>query len=343
MSASASVLNGTDADAIIGGLAGLATSALWVATSLCFTSAGRRIGSTMVNALRLVVAIVLLGLTHRLLSGVWWPSMVDAQLVALAFSGLVGLTVCDQALFTAFVDIGPRRSLLMMTASPLVAVVLGFVFLGEPLTPVAMLGIAMTLAGIFWVILERAPSSTAGKTDLAHNPHATRGVVLALIAAVCQAVGFLLSKRGMGHGLEGDVTHLTPQAATFVRMIFGGLGMAPILLFYWLHRKSPSRDRARGNRIGSRNVGYAFTVMGAVVGPYLGVWMSLTAMDHIPLGIAQTLCSLSPVLILPVVAVIYKERVTRRAVLGAGLAVAGSVLLIVGPDGLRALRELLAR
>ncbi len=52
----------------------------------------------MVNALRLVVAIVLLGLTHRLLSGVWWPSMVDAQLVALAFSGLVGLTVCDQAL-----------------------------------------------------------------------------------------------------------------------------------------------------------------------------------------------------------------------------------------------------
>lgn len=83
--------------------------------------------------------------------------------------------------------------------------------------------------------------------------------------------------------------------------------------------------------------------MGAVVGPYLGVWMSLTAMDHIPLGIAQTLCSLSPVLILPVVAVIYKERVTRRAVLGAGLAVAGSVLLIVGPDGLRALRELLAR
>mgnify|MGYP004449105343 CR=1 FL=1 len=341
MSASASVRNGTDADAIIGGLAGLATSALWVATSLCFTSAGRRIGSTMVNALRLVVAIVLLGLTHRILSGLWWPAMVDAQLLALAASGFIGLTICDQALFTAFVDIGPRRSLLMMTASPLVAVLLGFVFLGEPLTIIAMLGITMTLAGIFWVILERPPSSAAGKTDLGHNPHATRDEVLALIAAVCQAVGFLLSKRGMGHGLDGDVARLTPQAATFVRMIFGGLGMAPILLFYWLHRKSPRRDRARGKRIGSRNVGYMFTVMGAIVGPYLGVWMSLTAMDRIPLGIAQTLCSLSPVLILPVVAVVYKERVSRRAVFGAALAVAGSVLLIVGPRGLRALGELL--
>ena len=331
-----------ESDALIGGLAGLATSALWVATSLCFTSAGRRIGSTMVNALRLVVAIVLLGLTHRLLSGLWWPEMVDAQLIALALSGFVGLTICDQALFTAFVDIGPRRSLLMMTASPLVAVLLGFVFLDEPLTIVAFVGIAMTLAGIFWVILERSPSSAAGKTDLAHNPHARRGIVLALVAAVCQAVGFLLSKRGIGHGLEGDVTMLSPQAATFVRMIFGALGMAPILIFYWLHRKSPSRERARRKRVGSRGTGYAFTVLGAVVGPYLGVWMSLTAMDKIPLGIAQTLCSLAPVMILPVVALVYKERVSQRAVWGAGLAVGGSVLLIAGPSGLEALRELLA-
>ncbi|MFG0294191.1 MAG: DMT family transporter [Phycisphaerales bacterium JB050] len=318
-------------DAIIGGLAGLATSALWVATSLCFTSAGRRIGSTMVNALRLVVAIVLLAVTYRLLSGSWWPGMHQAQLLSLALSGLFGLTICDQALFTAFLDIGPRRALLMMTTSPIAASVLGWSVLGEPLGWIAGLGIAMTLAGIFWVILERSPSSAAGKADLTHNPHARRGIVLALIAAICQAIGFLLSKRGMGHGLEEVAIELGPQGATYVRMVFGGLFMLPIVLAYWLHRHSQNRHTARRKRIGSRRAGYAFTVMGAIVGPYLGVWMSLTAMDHIPLGIAQTLCSLSPVMILPVVALVYREHVNRRAILGAAIAVAGASVLITAP------------
>ncbi len=331
MSAASGALSSMDTDALVGGLAGLATSALWVATSLCFTSAGRRIGSTMVNALRLVVAIVLLGSTYRLLSGGWWPQMHETQLLALALSGLVGLTICDQALFTAFLDIGPRRALLLMTTSPIAAAVLGWVVLGEPLTWIAGLGIAMTLAGIFWVILERSPSTAAGKADLAHNPHARRGIILALIAALCQALGFLFSKRGMGHGLEEVAIEIGPQGATYVRMVFGGLCMLPIVLVYWMHRHSPKRHAARGRRIGTRNAGYAFTVMGAVVGPYLGVWMSLTAMDRIPLGVAQTLCSLSPVMILPVVVLVYKEHVNRRAILGAAVAVAGAAVLILAP------------
>lgn len=318
-----------DRDALIGGLAGIATSALWVATSLCFTSAGRRIGATMVNALRIAFAIVLLGVTHRLLSGVWWPEMQESQIIALALSGLIGLTICDQALFTAFVDIGPRRALLLMTASPLAAVALGAMVLGETITFWVVAGILMTLTGIIWVLIEREPSTTAGATPLAKNPHATRGVLLALFAAVCQAIGFLFSKQGMGHGIVEESQRIGPQAATFVRMVFAALGMMPILIVYWLKRGSPRRSDSRSRRIGSRRTGYALTAMGAVVGPYLGVWMSLTSMDRIPLGVAQTLCSLSPVLILPVVGLVYKEHVNRRAVLGASLAVAGAAVLIL--------------
>jgi drug/metabolite transporter (DMT)-like permease len=329
MSIAADLSVSVNQDALIGGVAGLATSALWVATSLCFTSAGRRIGATLVNTLRLVVAIVLLGVTHRLLSGLWWPEMQHVQLFYLALSGLIGLTICDQALFTAFVDIGPRRALLLMTTSPLVAVVLGVLAFGEAITFGASVGILMTLAGIFWVLMERQPSTTVGSEPLARNPHATRGVILALIAAVCQAIGFMYSKKGIGHGVVEQASHLDPQAATFVRMVFGAIGMLPILILYWMHRSSPGRHASRQRRIGTRGAGYGLTAMGAVVGPYLGVWMSLVAMDRIPLGIAQTLCSLSPVLILPVVGLVYKERVNRRAVLGASMAVVGSIVLIL--------------
>ena len=77
--------------------------------------------------------------------------------------------------------------------------------------------------------------------------------------------------------------------------------------------------------------GYLFASGGAVVGPFLGVWMSLVAADHAPIGVAQTLCSLTPVFLLPFAVVIHKERISSRAVIGALIAVGGSVLLFFRP------------
>ena len=70
---------------------------------------------------------------------------------------------------------------------------------------------------------------------------------------------------------------------------------------------------------------------GAVAGPFLGVWMSLVAADKAAVGVAQTLCSLTPVFILPFAVMIHKERVSPRAALGAVIAVAGVVLLFFNP------------
>ena len=71
---------------------------------------------------------------------------------------------------------------------------------------------------------------------------------------------------------------------------------------------------------------------GAIAGPFLGVWMSLVAADRAPVGVAQTLCSLTPVFILPVLMLLHKERISARAALGAAVAVLGTALLFV-PSG----------
>ena len=152
---------------------------------------------------------------------------------------------------------------------------------------------------------------------------------MAFVGAACQAGGLLLSKQGMGHGWLPADQHLDPQAATLLRMVFAALGMLPVLA---LHTVRERRSRAKGvssMRLGSRRAGLLFMALGAVVGPYLGVWMSLVASDRAPLGVAQTLCSLSPIFLLPVVAVIYKEEVSRRAMAGAFIAVGGSALLFL--------------
>ena len=73
--------------------------------------------------------------------------------------------------------------------------------------------------------------------------------------------------------------------------------------------------------------------LGAVMGPFLGVSLLLLAVQSVPAGIAQALVSPVPVLIIPFAAILYKERITRRAILGACVAVAGVVLLLLTTPG----------
>lgn len=314
-------------DSHLGQAAGLATSVLWTATSLFFTAAAKRMGATVLNAWRILMAVALLGITHRLLSGLWIPHALPRQVLLLGASGLVGLTLGDLALFAAFVTIGPRMAMLIMTTSPLFAVLFGWWALDESLPAIAWVGIALTVGGVAWVVLERRREGANGHKDEGadHTRHRARGCLLAMIGSVCQAGGLLLSKQGMGHGWLPEDARIDPQAATLIRMVFAAVGMLPIMALYWF--------RARGNRLaqparsGHLKSGLVFAAMGAFTGPFLGVWMSLVASDKTSLGVAQTLCSLAPVLILPIVVVVHKERVSMRAVVGAFIAVLGAALL----------------
>ena len=309
-----------------GELAGVATAALWTVTALVFSAAGKRIGATIVNLTRIVVAILLLAVTHRLLQGVWIPDVNRGQVFYLALSGVVGLAIGDQALFVAFNDIGPRISMLIMTTSPLVAAYLGWLVLDESLPALSWLGVALTIMGVAWVVLERPAAS-----KIPVGAYRWRGVVLALIAATCQAAGLLLSKLGMGHGWLDETRQIAPQTATLIRMVFAGIGIAPIVALYAVRASKRRAAGLQSQRVGSRSHGFLLSGCGAVTGPFLGVWMSLVAIHYAPLGVAQTLCSLAPIFILPVVVVIHKERVSSRAVLGTLIAVGGAVLLFFRP------------
>ncbi len=313
-------------DTYKGEIAGVATSVLWTATSLLFAEAGRRLGPAMLNGLRIFIAILLLGFTHRLLTGQWVPDAHWRQVAFLAASGIVGLSIGDQALFTAFVDIGPRLSMLIMTTSPLMAAMFGWVALGETLHGLAWIGVALTIAGVAWVVVERP----ARGPTMDHR-FFLRGVSLALIGAACQAGGLLLSKQGIGHGWLPEESHIAPQTATFLRMSFAGIGMIPILIVHTLRERQRRAAGRFPKRIGTPRGGVAFACGGAVVGPFLGVWMSLVASDNTDLGIAQTLCSLTPIFLLPVVYFVHKEHVSPRAITGAVVAVVGSSLLFVRP------------
>lgn len=293
-----------------GELAALGTAFCWTITAMAFETAGKRVGSLSVNWIRLVLASLFLALACLAVRGRLLPDdAASHSWFWLTLSGLVGFCMGDLCLFRALVLIGPRLSTLMMSLAPPFAAIIGWMVLRETLSLLDWTGMALTLLGVSWVVLERKSREEGAK-----GPRAvSSGVLLGLLGAAGQGGGLVLSKFGMA-GYH-------PLAATQIRVFAGiaGFGILFVFLRWW-----PRVFRALKNRRAMR-----FTALGAFFGPFLGVSLSLTSIQYIAAGVAQTIMSITPVLIIPFVWVIYKERVSLRATAGALLAVGGVAILFL--------------
>ena len=297
----------------IGEMAALATALFWTISALCWTAAGQRVGSLAVNIIRLLIALPFFLIYSQFVLGEAIP--VSASLHAwlwLGASGVAGFFLCDLFFFQSFLLIGPRLALLIFSLAPPFSALLGWLMLGEQLTRWNWIGMATTLAGILWVVLESPdPENVEGVP----RPKMTwRGGLYALLATVAQALATVLSKIGVR-----DLA--SPFAATEIRLLAGLLCF--LVLIGVLGRQAQVFRAFRDRRA------LVIMTLGAVTGPFIGVTLLMFAIKIIPVGLAQTFVSLSPVMIIPASAVVFKERVSWRAVGGALIAVLGVVLLFV--------------
>lgn len=296
----------------IGEVAALATAFLWMLSSLCWTAAGERIGSLAVNVIRLLVALPMLMAYMWLTEGVVAPVRASANAwLYLSISGIFGFFLCDLFLFRSFLLIGPRLGMLILSLAPPMTALIGRFLLHEHLTLINWLGMALTMAGVAWVVLE-SPASHEGSGR--RFIFTLRGGVLALLAAASQSIAMVVAKMG----LEKELSAI---GATEIRLI---AGLASFLLMLLVMGRYPMLFKAARDR---RAVG--IIVFGAVAGPVIGVAMLMVAISHIQTGLAQTFLALSPVMIIPFMRLIYKERIGFHAVAGAFLAFAGVALLFV--------------
>jgi len=291
----------------VGETAALGTALCWAFTALAFEAAGRRVGSLAVNVIRLGLGFVLLLPVVWIRRGMLLPTDLSPEAWTwLGLSGVVGFAFGDLCLFRAFVVIGARLSVLLMALVPPITALLGWTVLGETLGLREWTGMALTVSGVAWVIRERTPDP--GRHQERPPVH---GVLLGLGGALGQAGGLVLSKLGMG---DAD-----PFAANQVRVL-AGLVAFGVMFTAW--RVWPRVVRALSDR--PAMVG---TSVGALFGPFLGVSLSLLAVQHTETGVAATIMALTPVLILPIARWVRRERVTLRAVLGAAVAVTGTAIL----------------
>jgi len=299
-------------EARIGELAALFTAVCWTVTAITFEAASRKVGSVPVNIIRLVMALALLSLFSWIRRDMPFPADADSfNWVWLALSGLVGFVVGDLFLFKAFTVIGSRLSLLIMTLVPPITAFVGWLIMGETLDWIHLGGMALTISGIAMVILHKQMQrSKPGKLP---ERIPLPGIIFALLGAIGQAIGLVLSKYGM--------QDYDAFSATQIRVMAGIMGFAIVISFF---RKWGAVNLALKNY-----TALWLMLLGATFGPFLGVSSSLIAVKYTATGIASTIMSVSPILILPATYLLYKQQITWKELLGAIVSVAGVALFFI--------------
>lgn len=330
----------------IGELAGLLTSVAWSATSVLFTRAAQQVGSVIVNRIRVGLALVFLVFLNWAFYGYLLPFNAGwDRWMWFALSGAIGYALGDAFLFQSFVCIGTQRGMLMMSLAPLLSAGLAWIFFGETLSGVQMLGVLLTLAGVTWVILRRnsdanvqhgsaprrnsdarvqrgsAPRRNSDANvrrngDAGLHPGSTlQGVLFGFGAAGGQAVGFVLSKQGLAGNFP-------PLAGNSIRML-----AAVVVLWAMAGLQGKARETFNTMREKPRVLGWL--AMAAFTGPVLGATLSLFALQHTQVGVASTLIALPPVFLLPVSWLVFKEKFDWGAVLGTLVSIGGVALLFL--------------
>ena len=297
---------------LLGEIAALFTSVCYSAGSTLFSRAGQLVGSLVVNRIRLLVALIYLLLTHLLLGLPMFTHIEPFRWFWLSLSGVIGLAIGDALLLQAFVMIGVRLSMLMMSFTPILTVLFGWLFLSERVSTPEMFGILLTVGGIAWVITEH-------NQDIKNGNLQTRqyllGILLGFGSAVTQTLAYITSKTG----LQGSFPALT---GSLVRMLAGTLAM-------WLITLLTRQVKPTFQRLSAQPRSVLFILVGGFIGPFLGVTSSLVAIQNAPVGIASTLMALPPVFLLPVGYLFFKERIGCQAVLGTLLAIAWVAVLFM--------------
>ena len=133
----------------IGEIISLFVALSWTVTALFAEVASKRMGSLPLNVVRMVMSLSLLAVTLWLVMGIPWPRFADGPTwLWLLLSGVVGYVIGDYCLMQGYIYIGSRFGQLFMTLSAPTAAIMGRLLIGEEMSPLAIVGMCVTLTGI---------------------------------------------------------------------------------------------------------------------------------------------------------------------------------------------------
>jgi drug/metabolite transporter (DMT)-like permease len=293
-------------------LAAIITTVLFSLSAVCGRQLSHHLTGTIANLIRLTLGALLLGTWSHLfgfgIGGAGFP--------LLFLSGCIGFGMGDLALFQTYPRLGARRAMVLVQclAAPFGAII-EWLWLGHvPTVAQAAFG-ALILAGVGFALL---PSK--GEAGPTHGLRA--GIIFGSVAALGQGLGAVLSRKayevaansgqtfhGVGDGLN----------AAYQRMLGGILVTALFFAYLKLAHKQDDTRRHDWPKA------WPWLLANCLAGPTLGVTCYQWALISAPTNIVLPVVATTPLVVIPLAHFVEGDRITRRAVFGSVIAVAGVI------------------
>lgn len=294
----------------------------WAISVFPFTKAGRLMTVAGMNLVRLVLGTLLVftsaaimetdslfhAFTKTYLQGWMW----------LGISGVLALGVGDYFGLRMYAILGPRFGSVLSTLSPAAALLSGYILLGQNMNYIGIAGMLLTISGVMGISLGKKERIII--PDHGHGS-VTSGIAFGVVSALCNGAGLACSKKAFALQSSMGVP-IHPLTASFMRF---SVATILVVVFLLLSGKLlPKIKKIAGQPLPVLGL----AALGTVMGPLLGVSLALFAIQTVTVAVAQTIFALVPVLALAISHFVFKHKLSRAAVIGALIAIAGVSVLI---------------
>lgn len=285
---------------------GLVSATLWATTSLAVKAQSGRVDTFSFNAFRMAIGSIVFLVLLPFFGG--WDALMGLTTMARAALGIsiiCGGVFGDSLYFWSMTQIGAARAMPLSGIFPLFTWALAIPILGEKITPQAILGTLVVLAGLYLL----APASEAIENkDVRVN---RLGVLAAITAASMWALSTTLMKIGLADG-----TNII--AINSFRLPLGAIVQSLLIA-----------------RFGDKNIwqGYTRASLPLLIGISLlsvglGSIFWILSVQYAGAARASLVNAMAPLIGAPLAVLVLRERLTWKIALGTCLAVLGVGLVI---------------
>jgi drug/metabolite transporter (DMT)-like permease len=281
----------------------------WAVGSLFSAAASSRMGAFAFTRWRLFFALTLLW-ALALFTG-QWRSLDASHVALLALSGFIGIFIGDTALFACMNRLGPRRSGVLFATHAIFSTLLAWLFLGETLWGWTLVGGSLLVSGVMVAIVWGRRESETHAWENTRGSLMT-GVLLGLLAAASHSAATLMIKPLMVEGVDAVSASAVRTSASFLAhlaLLWLGVKVARV--------QNPLNLKTLFN-----------TAASAVVAMALGMTLVSQALKTGQANLVGIFSSLTPILLLPLLWVVYRRHPAWGAWGGAVMAVAGAALIL---------------
>ncbi|HTB31482.1 MAG TPA: DMT family transporter [Bacteroidia bacterium] len=290
-----------------------------------FTDVARKWGPVAVNHFRLLVAFIVLSIIVMVMDKKTPITLFTApsatEYFYLCTSGIMGLAVGDYFGFHCLAILGEKKYSILNTIAPGAALGFGFIMIGERMDFIGIIGMAITISGMIWFI-QASDTKELDKHVTHEYGKISKGVLFGVLSGVCQGLHMTLSKKA----LTGETALISPVHATWIRVLGATAG-------YFLFTIATGKLKEHViDPIKKEKETLLKATLSTIFGLVLSIVLVMWSLSLCKVAIAQTILSLTPLIIMPMAYFLYKEKITAKTIFAGLVSILGVYVLIWRDD-----------